>query len=114
MASLYTRNERKAGPSKALSETDLRSRRVSVNIATQTTTDILSGRGWLHKIIVNGGTMGAVTVYDEATGASTTKIATIGSTGLVPGATFPYDCPLTKGLQIVTAAATDVTAIISY
>ena len=81
-----------------------------VNIATATTTIInATGKGGgLVAIVVNGGTMGAITVYDNGA-ASGTLVATVAVP--VAGWVLPYSCKLTTGLTIVTAAATDLTVI---
>ena len=84
----------------------LRERLLPNNIATATTTLVKSGMGFLGHIVVNGGTMGSITVYDgiDATG---TKIATI--TDPTAGMVLPYGCIFNVGLCIVTAATTDIT-----
>ena len=84
----------------------LKERLLPNNIATAITTLVKSSMGFLGHIVVNGGTMGSITVYDgvDATG---TKIATIAvpSAGMV----LPYGCIFAIGLCVVTAAATDIT-----
>lgn len=87
----------------------LHERLLPANISTATTTLVKTGTGFLGQIIVNGGTMGAVTVYDgvDATG---TAIATIAAP--TAGMVLPYGCVFSVGLCIVTAAATNIT--VSY
>ena len=84
----------------------LRERLLPNNISTAATTLVKTGMGFLGHIIVNGGTAGAITVYDgvDATG---TKIATIAAPAA--GMVFPYGSVFKIGLCIVTAAATDIT-----
>lgn len=85
----------------------LHERLIPQNISTATTTVVKTGPGFLGQLVVNGGTMGSITVYDgvDATG---TVIATIAAP--TAGMVFPYGCIFSKGLCVVTAAATDVTA----
>ena len=85
----------------------LHERLIPANIVTAATTLVKTGMGFLGQIIVNGSTMGAVTVYDgvDVTG---TKIATIDAP--TAGMVLPYGCVFKVGLCIVTAAATDITA----
>lgn len=78
------------------------------NITTATTTVISSRPGILSHIVVNGGTMGTITVYDSGA-ASGTKIATIASP--LAGQTYVYDAKTNVGLTVVTAAATDITVL---
>lgn len=81
------------------------------HITTATTTDLSQSAGaFLHSVTINGGTAGAVTVYDDTTSGTTTPIAVIAAAAAAtPAGTKTYNVALTAGLQIVTAAATDVT-----
>lgn len=79
-----------------------------VNVSTATTTTVKSGAGFLGQIIINGGTMGNVTIYDNTAGSGTT-IATLDGANLKVGMVFPYGCVFSTGLTVVTAAATDIT-----
>ena len=83
------------------------------HITTATTTDLSQNAGaFLHAVVINGGTAGAVTVYDDTTGGTTTPIAVIAAAAAAtPAGSRVYNCAMTAGLQIVTAAATDVTVI---
>jgi len=84
------------------------------HITTATTTDLSQNAGaFLHSITINGGTAGAVTVYDDTTSDTTTPIAVIAAAAAAtPAGTKTYNVALTNGLQIATAADTDVT--VSY
>ena len=64
----------------------------------------------LVRIQINGGTMGAITIYDNASAGSGTVIATISAP--VSGQTFNWGCQAVNGITIVTAAATNLTSII--
>ena len=73
------------------------------SIITATTTTVKSGAGVCRTIIVTGGTMGAVTIYDNTAGSGTTigpAVTPAQGNVLVVDATFG------TGLTIVTAAAT--------
>lgn len=76
------------------------------NITTATTTTVKSGPGYLSHIVVNGGTMGAITIYDSTTAAGTV-IATIASP--LAGQHYVYDRGCALGITVVTAAATNIT-----
>lgn len=78
------------------------------NIATNTTTTVKSGSGYLARITINTTAAGAITVYDN-TAASGTKIATFPASAVV--GTYEFGGRFTTGLTIVTAAASDITVI---
>lgn len=75
-------------------------------ISTATTTTIKTGSGFLHTIVVNGGTAGTIIVYDN-TAASGTIIASFDSTNALT--TYTFDCTFSVGLTIITSAATKLT-----
>lgn len=77
----------------------------NTNITSATTTTI-AGATYLAKITVNTTAAGAITIYDN-TAASGTKIGTLKAS--VAEGTYQYPTPLTTGLTIVTAAASDIT-----
>lgn len=76
-------------------------------ISTATTTTIKSGAGFLHSIVVQGGTAGTIIVYDN-TAASGTIIASFDSTNALQ--TYIFDCSTATGITIITSAATKLTA----
>lgn len=78
------------------------------NITTATNTQVLATAGVLAGIDVNGGTMGAITIYDAASCAGTT-IATIASP--YAGQVIPFGVYASTGICITTAAATNLTVI---
>jgi hypothetical protein len=78
-------------------------------ISTATTTTLKTSAGVLRSITVNGGTAGAITIYDN-TAASGDIIAAFDSTNAL--ATYTFDREFATGLTIVTAAATKVS--VSY
>lgn len=75
-------------------------------ISTATTTTVKSGSGFLHRIIVNGGTTGTITIYDN-TAASGTIIAAFDTTNAIQS--LEFNVTFGTGLTIVTSAATKVT-----
>lgn len=80
----------------------------SVNIATQTTTVVKSGRGTLERIIINTPLAnGVITLYDNTAGSGTkigtiTFAGTLASTGPV---SVDYGLLFNTGLTVVTATA---------
>ena len=76
------------------------------NITTATNTVIKAAAGIIGGFVVNSGTMGTITLYDNTT-CSTTKIATI--TAPTSGGIWPAGAKFTTGLCITTGAATDMT-----
>lgn len=78
------------------------------NIATNTTTTVKGGAGFLHRIIVNTTAAGAVTIYDNTAGSGT-KIATLKSS--IAEGSYEYNVAFSTGLTIVTAAASDLTIV---
>jgi hypothetical protein len=83
-------------------------------ISTATTTTVKPTNGYLHTVTINGGTAGAVTLYDIAAAGCTGtpasgKFATIETIGATNPVTLIYDLATVNGICVVTAAATDVT-----
>jgi hypothetical protein len=72
-------------------------------ITTATTTTIKTGAGVILAVYVLGGTLGAVTGYDNTAGSGTVNIPTI--TPIV-GQRLAHDEQFSTGYTIVTAAAT--------
>ena len=70
------------------------------------TTVVKSGLGFLHSIIVTGGTAGTIIAYNNTAGSGTT-IFNMDSTNAL--ATFVFNVEFTVGLTIVTGAATKIT-----
>ena len=75
-------------------------------ISTATTTQVFTGPGTLHSIVVNTTAAGAIAVIDGIAG-STANVASL-KASIVEG-TYLYDCALANGLRIVTAGASDIT-----
>ena len=77
------------------------------NITSATTTTVAKGPCELMSVTVNKGVSAAtITVYDNASAGSGTKIATIAADN--PG-NFFYGVRCKNGVTVVTSAATDIT-----
>lgn len=76
------------------------------HIASATTTQVKSGRGTLHSIVVNTTAAGAITVSDS-TSAGTPAIAILKAS--IAEGTYTFDCNFSTGLRITTAGASDIT-----
>jgi hypothetical protein len=72
-------------------------------ISTATTTTILAAPGFLHEMLVIGGTLGNVTVYNNTAASGTVLLPTVTP---VANGVLLKDILFTTGLTIVTAAAT--------
>ena len=79
------------------------------NIITNTTTQIATGRGTLQAITVNTTAAGTIKIIDDIAG-TTANIGTL-QASILPG-TYFFNTVFSKGLRIVTAAASDIT--VSY
>jgi hypothetical protein len=78
------------------------------NVTASDNTIIKASPGMLAGMVVHGGTMGAITVYDNTTCSSGT-IATIASP--VAGQVIPFGVNTIRGLCIRTAAAMNITVV---
>ncbi len=78
------------------------------NITSNATTTVSARPCYLSHIVVNGGTMGAITIWDNnaTTGA---VVATIASP--LAGQHYVYDAAMVYGLKIVTADNTNITVL---
>lgn len=78
------------------------------NITSNATTSISTRPCYLSHIVVNGGTMGAITIWDNnaTTGA---VVATIASP--LAGQHYVYDAAMVYGLKVVTADNTNLTVL---
>lgn len=75
-------------------------------ISTATTTTVKSGAGVIRAIQVLGGTLGAITVYDNTAASGTLIAPTFTPTATLPNVPILQDIAFGTGLTIVTAAAT--------
>ena len=67
------------------------------------------GRCYLRYVSINGGSTGAVTIYDNALSSASNTFAVI-QAATAP-VTMIYDALLTHGLTVTLAANTDVTIV---
>lgn len=82
-------------------------------ISTATTTVVKSGAGQLGRVVVLGGTLGAITVYDNTAASGAVIAPTFTPATLAGGGpgVYEFNVSFGVGLTIVTAAATVVTVI---
>ena len=85
-----------------------------LNIAGAATTVVKASPGVLVAINVNKAVAsGVITVYDNASAASGTKVATITNPGtlLHSQIVFPLGCRMSNGIVVVTSQADDLTVV---
>lgn len=75
-------------------------------ISTQTTTQVYTGTCILKSIIINTTAAGAISIIDNTTGSTVTT--GIIQASALPG-TYEYNVVMSKGIRIITAAASDIT-----
>lgn len=81
-------------------------------ISTATTTTVKSGVGQLGTIQVLGGTLGAITVYDNTAASGTVIVPTFTPATAAWGANaLVFNCAFSTGLTVVTGAATALTVL---
>ncbi len=78
------------------------------HISTNTTTQVFTGRGNLKAIVVNTTAAGTIGIIDGTSG-STVNVGSL-KASVVEG-TYLYDCSISSGLRIITAASSDITVI---
>lgn len=81
-----------------------------VHIATATTTQVYTGPSVLKNITINTAAAGIITIYDEVGSGTTHVVAIIAATAVGP---YTYNLTCTRGIKVVTAAASDVTVTFS-
>lgn len=81
------------------------------SIATATTTVVKTGAGQLHQLIVAGGTLGTIKVYDNTAASGTVILDTITPATLTGSGPFvvTLDVTVATGITVVTGAATVIT-----
>lgn len=75
-------------------------------ITTATTTVVKASAGFLHRIIVGGGTTGTISIYDHASSA-TNPIMAFDTTNAIQS--LEFNVSTASGIVVVTSAATKVT-----
>jgi hypothetical protein len=78
-----------------------------VNISTASTTQVSPTSIWFHTLVLDGGNVGTITIYDSASGCSGTKISTISTSA--PPVTLIYDIQTKNGLCVNTSTSMDAT-----
>ena len=77
-------------------------------ITTATTTQVFSGTGTLHAIVVNTTAAGTIGIVDNITG-TTVNIGSLKSN--VAEGTYFYEVVCKLGCRIVTGASSDITVV---
>ena len=77
-------------------------------ISTATTTQVKTGSGFLHAIIVGETAAGSIKVIDNTSG-TTTNLGELKAS--IAEGTYVFNCNFATGLRIVTAAASKITVI---
>lgn len=78
------------------------------HIATNTTTQVVTGACTLVAIVVNTTAAGAITIADST--STTTPTVAILKASIGEG-TYMYNVTLSSGIRVVTAGASDITVI---
>jgi len=81
---------------------------VPTYISTTTTTQVKTGNGILHAIIIGETAAGAISIIDNTEG-STVNIGTL-KASIVEG-TYVFNCVFGAGLRIITAASSKLTVL---
>lgn len=85
-----------------------------INILTATTTVVVARSARLRRIVFNKKVInGVVTIYDNASAASGTKVGTITNPGtlLENSGTLEYDVFCQNGIVVVTSSTDDITVV---
>lgn len=79
-------------------------------ISSASDTQIFTGRGLLHTVVVNTTAAGAINLTDAILTASSGTSGTVGilQASVLPG-TFLYDISIANGLTVATAAGSNIT-----
>lgn len=80
-------------------------------ITTATTTQVKTGAGILHKIVLNKPVASSTIKLIDNTSGTTANIGIITNTTDVKPYELIYDCRFTTGLRIVTSGADDITVV---
>ncbi len=83
-------------------------RYTSASYSAAGTNTIKTGSGFIQTLTILGGTLGAITVYDNTAGSGTAILPTFTPTAAVPCPSIDVYSTFSTGLTIVTAAATVV------
>ena len=86
--------------------TKVEQRGIYFSITTATTTTVKSGQGFIYNLLVVGGTLGTVTVYDNTAASGTIIVPAVTP---VANGILISNVSFYTGFTIVTAAATIIT-----
>jgi len=76
------------------------------NITSGATTQVFTGRGLLQAITINTTAAGTIKIIDNTSGTTANVGTIVASAGI---GTYWFNCSISSGLRIVTAAASDIT-----
>lgn len=93
-----------------LTSADVEANRKYSYITAGATTQVKTGYGRLHKIIINKATTGTIGIIDNTTG-STVNIGQIAA--LTAAGTMDYGLNFSTGLRIINSATEDITVVYS-
>lgn len=79
-------------------------------ISTATTTQVKSGAGILHKIVINTPVAGTISLIDNTSG-STVNMGVITMTADLKPYALEYNLGFATGLRIITSVAADITVV---
>ena len=79
-------------------------------IGTATTTQVVTGQGTLHSIVVGTTSAGAIQVIDSVSG-TTSNLAELKASTLE--GTYEFNVRFNTGLKIITAGASKITVVYS-
>lgn len=77
-------------------------------ISTATTTQVKTGPGILHAIVIGETAAGAISVIDNTTG-TTVNLASLKAS--IAEGTYVFNCSFDTGLRIITAGASKITVL---
>lgn len=89
--------------------TDIYSENLGTYVATNTTTQAVTGRALLVGILVGETAAGAITVYNEI-GSGTTDIKAVLKASIAEG-WYPLNIVMSTGIKVVTAGASKITIV---
>lgn len=89
---------------------ELRDDNTYTYISSDATTQVYTGPGRLHRIVIGEDAAGSIKIIDGTSG-TTTNLAELEDS--MPVGSYEFNCKFSAGLRIITAAATKITVIYS-
>lgn len=77
-------------------------------IATASTVQVATGKSILHAIVVGETAAGTIKIIDGTSG-STVNVAELEAS--IPEGTYEFDCSMSTGIRIITAANSKITVL---